>query len=89
MLSGNPGNKGGTGRPPLAFKNFIAQLRENPSVQKELEDTLLDKDSKHYAAALRVIVDYDEELPANLTAEQRKARVIELLREADRRRKRA
>lgn len=87
-VGAHPGNTGGkkgrSGRPPMAFKKFLAELRQNPKVQGELRRTLTDRTSKHYAAALRVLVDYDDDLPANaqLSAEERAARVAQLIERA-------
>lgn len=87
-VGAHPGNTGGkkgrSGRPPQPFKKFLAELRQNPRVQGELARTLKDRNAKHYAAALRVLVDYDDELPANaqLSAEERAARVAQLLERA-------
>lgn len=87
-VGAHPGNTGGkkgrSGRPPQPFKKFLAELRQNPKVQGELARTLKDRNAKHYAAALRVLVDYDDELPANaqLSAEERAARVAQLLERA-------
>lgn len=84
----HPGNTGGkkgrSGRPPLPFKKFLAELRQDPKVQGELARTLKDRNAKHYASALRVLVDYDDDLPANaqLSAEERAARVAQLLERA-------
>lgn len=84
-VGAHPGNTGGkrgrSGRTPNAFKRFLAELRQNPDVQRQLELTLKDRNSKHYAAALRVLVEYDDDLPANaqLSAEERAARVAQLL----------
>ena len=84
-VGNHPGNTGGkkgrSGRPPMAFKRFVALLRQDPTIQDELERVLRDGDSRHYAAALRVIVDYDDQLPSNqLTNEERLARIAELQR---------
>lgn len=84
-VGNHPGNTGGkpgrSGRPTLAFKAFLAELRNDPDVQEALERTLKDNKSRHYAAALKVLVDYDEELPANnMTPEERLARVEALQR---------
>jgi len=90
-LGNHPGNTGGkpkrSGRPPLAFKHFLAQLRQDPKVQKELELCLRDRDSRHYSAALKVLTDYDDELPTNLTPEERFARIEALMRAAEERRR--
>lgn len=68
----------------MAFKKFLAELRQDPKVQHELARTLKDRNAKHYAAALRVLVDYDDDLPANaqLSPEERAARVQQLLEKA-------
>ena len=87
---GNGPPNGSGGRPPAMFRDFIAELRSDPNVQEELRRTLLDRNSKHYAAALRVLVDYDDELPVStMSTEQRKARILEIVREAAQRQKAA
>jgi hypothetical protein len=74
------GKKGRSGRPPVAFKHFLAQLRQDPKVQRQLQLALLDRESRHYAAALKVLTDYDDQLPANLTPEERAVRIEQFLR---------
>jgi len=74
------GKKGRSGRPPQAFKHFVAALRQDPKIQRQLELCLLDRESRHYSAALKVLTDYDDELPANLTPDERQARIAALLR---------
>lgn len=80
---GTPGNSGGkkgrSGRPPMAFKKFLAQMRQDPSVQFELERALKDREGRAYAAALKVLTDYDDDLPANLSPEERAAKIQALL----------
>jgi hypothetical protein len=87
---GNPGNSGGkkgrSGRPPMRFKSFLAEMRQDPLVHAELQETLRDRESRHYPAALKVLTDYDDELPANMTPEERVARLQEFMRLAERRR---
>lgn len=81
---------GSGGRPPNAFKDFLRQMRENPKVQEHLQETLEGRGNKSaYAAALKLIADYDPELPSNLTPEERKKRVKEILLEGARRKKEA
>lgn len=86
-------NKGGTGRPPKAFKDFLAELRTNPKVQEAIRAAAEDADSKNFKAALDVIVRYDIEKPAeqidvNLSEEAREQRVLTLLQQAKKRRER-
>jgi hypothetical protein len=81
--------KGQGGRPPKPFKNFLAEMRQNPAVQQAFEKAATDAEHKHFAAAMKLLADYDEEAPANLTAEERKSRVLALLKEAETRRKQA
>jgi hypothetical protein len=90
MPGAGGGPQPGSGRPPNAFKDFLRKMRENPKVQQHLQDTLEGGGNKSaYAAALKLIADYDPELPSNLTPEERKARVLELVREGARRKKAA
>ena len=74
------GKKGRSGRPPIAFKMFLSQLRQDPKVQRQLQLTLLDRHARHYTAALKVLTDYDDQMPANLTPEERAARIEQFLR---------
>jgi hypothetical protein len=90
-VGAHPGNTGGkkgrSGRPPMEFRKFLADLRRDPAVQRQIELTLRDRNAKHYAAALRVLVEYDEQLPANvqLSPEERALRVARLLKLAEER----
>jgi hypothetical protein len=81
--------KGQGGAPRKAFKNFLSEMRQDPRVQLAFETAATDPEHKNFAAALKLLADYDEEAPANLTADERKARVLALLKEADDRRKQA
>lgn len=63
---GNPGNVGG-GRPPKAFKAFLAELRKDPRVQKALEEAATESTHKNFKAALDVIAAYDDEKPGSKT----------------------
>jgi len=83
------GKPGRSGRPPVAFKNFLAQMRQNPAIQREFKKALADCDHKHWPAALKVLTDYDDEMPANLTPEERAARITEILKAAEERRRKA
>ena len=47
LLTGNPGNKGGTGRPPDWLKLWCDDLLANPKCKQQVEDILEDK--KHPA----------------------------------------
>lgn len=53
------------GRPPDAFKNFLAQLRDSPEFHAELKRALTDCESRGFSAALKVLTMYDDEKPAN------------------------
>lgn len=93
LLSGNPGNKGG-GRPPKAFKQFLADLRQDPRVQLAIEKAATDADAKNFKAALDVIVRYDIEKPAeqvdvnHIGPEQREQAVLGILSTAKKRKER-
>jgi hypothetical protein len=93
MTGGTPGNTGGkkgrSGRPPKQFKSFLAELRQNPDVQAALERAVRDETSRHYPAALKVLTDYDDDLPANLTPEERAAKIQAILKLAEDRAKTA
>jgi hypothetical protein len=62
LRGGMPGNKGG-GRPPSPFKNFIRELRDNPDVQDALKRAAQDEYSRGFAAAWKIITEYDPERP--------------------------
>lgn len=90
---GTPGNAGG-GRPKKAFKQFLAELREDPDAQTALANAAKDMGSRGaFSAAWGVITDYDEERPGkkhehrfpDLTPEQRTNRVAEILNVAKQR----
>lgn len=82
LLSGGvPGNAGG-GRPPKAFKDFLAELRKDPEVQSALGRAARDETGRNFKAALDVITDYDDAKPAKkievsepLSNAQRAARI--------------
>lgn len=87
---GTPGNAGG-GRPPKIWKNFLAELRDDPQVQQALESAARNAESRNFKAALDVIVRYDEDKPAEeirLTHEQREQRLNDLLMAAKTRKQR-
>jgi DNA-binding MarR family transcriptional regulator len=93
MSGGTPGNSGGkkgrSGRPPKAFKNFLAQMRQDPTVQRQFELTIKERGHRHWPAALKVLTDYDDELPANLTPEERAQRILAIMKVAEDRAKAA
>lgn len=60
---GTPGNAGG-GRPPKAFKDFLAELRRDPLAQAALEKAAKDSESRSFGAAWKIVADYDDEKPA-------------------------
>ena len=83
------------GRPPKAFKDFLAELRQNPKVQEALEKAATDHEARNFKAALDVIVRYDYDVPAEkidhthtLTDEQREKRVLDLVMQAKSRKER-
>lgn len=59
------GKKGRSGRPPKAFKDFLARLRQSPTVQKSIEDALSDPENKGFSSALKVLTNYDDEKPGH------------------------
>ena len=63
LRTGNPGNKGGTGRPPNELRNWLADLRKKPSVQDALERAASDEYSRGFAAAWKILTDYDPDRP--------------------------
>lgn len=40
LKTGNPGNKGGTGRPPNAFQNFVDEVASHPELQRKVRTVL-------------------------------------------------
>src|SRR3990167_2791446 len=86
LMVGGSGPQPGSGRPPLAFKKFLAELRRDPSAQQALETAARDPKSKNFQAAWRVLVEYDEDKPAKrielaapLTDAERAAKVRQIL----------
>ena len=67
-VGAHPGNTGGkkgrSGRPPQAFKDFLAMLRDDPKAQQALEKAARAAGSKNFAAVWKVAVAYDETKPA-------------------------
>lgn len=60
---GTPGNKGG-GRPPQAFKDFLATLRNDPDAQDALKKAALDPAMGSFGAAWKIVTEYDDAKPA-------------------------
>lgn len=90
-LGAHPGNTGGkkgrSGRPAAAFKNFLAQLRDNPKLHQALEDAVTDPNSKGFASALKVLTDYDRERPGakvDLTSSGQQILTVRVVREGRR-----
>ena len=87
LLSGGvPGHKGGSGRPPNAFKDFLARLRADPDAHAALEAAATNAGSKNFKAAWDVVTDYDDDKPAKkvelvapLTTSERLRRLQALL----------
>ena len=63
LKTGNPGNKGGTGRPPNELRNWLRELRCNPDVQDALKRAASDEYSRGFAAAWKILTDYDPDKP--------------------------
>lgn len=49
LRTGNPGNKGGTGRPSNAWRNKLAQLVEDPRVEAQMRRRLKGKEGAQVA----------------------------------------
>ncbi len=63
---GNPGNKGGTGRPKgPSLREFMAELRQNVDVHKALTRAAKDPESRGFTPVLRAMAEYDTEKPAS------------------------
>lgn len=63
LKGGVKGNAGG-GRAPGTWKAFLVEVRNAGKVRDEFEAAVSDRTSKGYAAALRVLTDYDPDKPA-------------------------
>jgi hypothetical protein len=67
-LGAHPGNTGGkkgrSGRKPGPFKAMLAKIRESPELASSLERAIKDYESRSFAAALKVVTDYDDDKPA-------------------------
>ena len=67
-LGNHPGNTGGkkgrSGRPPAAFKDFLAKLRKDPLALEALERAARDEASKGFSAVWKMAAEYDTEKPA-------------------------
>lgn len=63
LAGGIPGNKGG-GRPPNAFKDFLADLRKDPEALAALRAAACDPSLRSFGAAWKLAADYDDEKPA-------------------------
>lgn len=98
-LGAHPGNTGGkpgrSGRPRKAFKDFLADLRQNPKVQQAIQEAAEDAGAKNFKAALDVMVRYDIDVPAEkvdhlhtVTDEERETRVLEIVSAARERQRR-
>lgn len=61
---GNPGNKGGTGRPRNAFKKFCRELAASPKFQRALEAASTDADSKNFVGAAKLVATFATSKPA-------------------------
>jgi predicted N-acetyltransferase YhbS len=55
---GNPGNKGGTGRPRNEHRAFVRQLLADPKADKALRRVLTDDTHRHYAAVLKAVTEF-------------------------------
>ena len=54
---GTPGNKGGTGRPPKEFKDWLASLLDDDTVREQAEAILRDKDHRAFPTIYSDTVD--------------------------------
>lgn len=67
-VGAHPGNTGGkkgrSGRKPNAFKNFLAELRADPLARVAFETAARDSGNRNFAAAWKLMADYDDEKPA-------------------------
>jgi hypothetical protein len=64
LLSGGlVGNKGGTGRPPLAFKALCKDILEDPATQENLRLAAQSPGLSGYASVLKLLADHGEGVP--------------------------
>jgi hypothetical protein len=65
LRKGNPGNKGGNGAVPKAFKEFIkAEIRNGFKSRHALVEASTDPASKGFSIAWKLAADYDDDKPA-------------------------
>jgi hypothetical protein len=58
-------NRGGTGRPPKAFKDFLrAEIRDSTQGRQALATAAQDPDCRNFAQAWKIATEYDDEKPA-------------------------
>lgn len=61
------GKKGRSGRPPDAFKAFLATLRSDPKALAAVKRAAVDETGRNFATAWKLASDYDESKPAGKT----------------------
>lgn len=65
LRKGNPGNKGGNGAIPKAFKDFMRdEIRNGFKSRHALVEASQDPESKSFSTAWKVATDYDDDKPA-------------------------
>lgn len=65
LTGGMPGNKGGTGRPPKAFKHFVKELTDDDTVRDRVRTILTDKGTsiKDFKAMAELVWAYAQGKP--------------------------
>jgi hypothetical protein len=93
---GNTGGKPGrSGRPPKAFKDFLAELRRDPDAQAALEAAAKNPKSPGFRSAWQLAAQYDTEKPGekhehtitDVTPEQLDSEIGQMVKQLAARRK--
>ena len=71
----------GAGRPPNAFREFMATLRESSDFRTAIESAALDPESRAFGHVLKLVSSYDEDGPdRRVTVESIQHRLREQVR---------
>lgn len=63
LRCGNPGNRGGTGRPPNALRDLCREILADEDVQKALWAAARDYQSRGFASVIKLLASYAEGPP--------------------------
>jgi len=78
LAGGVPGHRGGSGRPPDAFKALCRDLASGERTITEVQAILDDHDHPHFIAALKLVSEYGYGRPKGTVEEPRHSGVIVL-----------